>query len=306
MDFRPNDDQSAVLSAVSTLLERHSGPTRLRALGGDSPDYDHDLDKRLEAAGFFDVAAFGSTNRLDAALVQEAISMALGTAATGYRLLVAPSLPITVTGPLAVVPDGFVGPARFAADADAVVVVGADQVRLASPAPNADRSLSRLGFPVGQFSAPVGGEVLDGVDPAEIRAWLQVTLAVEIAGALRFATDLTVAYVIDRKQFGRSIGSFQAVQHGLAECAIATDGARLLALEAAFVGSAEAAAVALTHALEATKVVFGRTHQYTGAMGFTQEYDLHFATMRLVGLRSEAAALGRAAALVARQRWNVG
>jgi hypothetical protein len=303
MDFLLTDDQVAVLDSMGTLLGRHAGPERLRDLGGDQPSYDHDLDKHIETAGFFDIAAPGSTNRLDAALVQEAISVALGGSATSYRLLVAPSLPVASIGPMAIVADGHQGPVRFGHDADRVVVLGDRDVRMVAPPPVAQRTASRLGWPIGQFTSDLRGEILEGVDVGEVLAWLRVALAVEMVGAMRFATELTVEYVKERRQFGRPIGSFQAVQHGLAECAVAVEGARWLALEAADTGTREAASTALTHAVEAVPVVFSRTHQYSGAIGFTQEYDLHLATMRLVALRAEAESLGRPATVSAKQRW---
>ena len=304
MDFHLNDDQRAVHDAMSTLLSRHAGPSRLRQLGGDQPTYDHELERQLEAAGFLDIAERGSANRLDAALVQEAISVALGTVATSSRLLIAPSLPEAIKGPVSVIADGHRGPARFAADAVALIVIGDRDVRFVAPLPIAvECVVSRLGWPVGQLDDVPQGDVMIDVDPEEVLAWARIAFAVELVGAMRFATDLTVGYVIDRKQFNRSIGSFQAVQHGLAECAVAVEGARWLALEAAHNGTAGAAAVALTHAIQATKIVFPRTHQYCGAMGFTQEFDLHLATMRVVALRAEGEALGRPSIALARQRW---
>lgn len=304
MDFLLTDDQSAVQGAMATLLSRHAGPTRLRALGGDQPTYDHELDRHLESAGFLDLAASGSSNRLDAALVQESISIALAAAATSSRLLIAPSLPEAIKGPVSVVTDGHRGPARFAADAVALIIIGERDVRFAAPLPTQPAPVaSRLGWPVGQLDELPGGDVMMDVDPDDVRAWARIALAVEMVGAMRFATDLTVSYVIDRKQFNRSIGSFQGVQHGLAECAVAVEGARWLSLEAAYNGTPAGAAAALTHAIEASKIVFPRTHQYCGAMGFTQEFDLHLATMRVVALRAEAEALGRPASALARQRW---
>ncbi len=305
MDFRLDDDQRAVLDAVDTLLGRHAGPDRLHALGGAEPAYDHELHKHLESAGFLDVADHGGPDRLDAALVQEAIAQALGSVASGFRLLVAPSIPVSLRGPVAVIGDGHRGPARFAADTDAIVVIGASDVRVVREVPALDRPASKLGWPVGDVGALPAGEVVEGVDPEEVTAWVRIALAVELAGTMRFATELTVGYVKDREQFGRPIGSFQAVQHGLAECVVAVEGARWLALEAASQGSPEAALGALTHAVEATKVVFPRTHQYCGAIGFTREFDLHLATMRLVALRAEVEALGRPAGDYARRCWSL-
>lgn len=304
MDFTLNDDQRAVRDAMSTLLARHAGPARLRQLGGDDPTYDHELERQLEIAGFLDVVDHGSSNRLDAALVQEMIAETLGAVATSSRLLIAPSLPEAIKGPVSVVPAGHRGPARFAADAVALIVVGDRDVRFVAPLPTpAPRVVSRLGWPVGDLGEIPHGDVMIDVDPEEIRAWTRTALAIELVGAMTFALDLAVGYVTDRKQFDRAIGSFQAVQHGLAECAVAVEGARWLSLEAAYTGAPTAAAAALTHAVQATKIVFGRTHQYCGAMGFTQEFDLHLATMRLVALRAEGEALGRPAPALARKNW---
>ena len=305
MDFTLDSHQEAVLEAVGTLLSRHAGADRLRELGGDEPGYDHDLDKRLVEAGFLDLADSHSPHRLDAALVLEAISAALGSSAAGWRLLVGPTLGIDVEGPVAMVAEGHSGPARFAADAEAIMVIGLDQVRLVRPARGIPRVRSRLGWPVGDVCDLPAGGVVDGVPPPEVRSWARVALAVEMVGAMQFALDLTVGHVSERRQFNRAIGSFQAVQHGLAECAVAVEGARWLALESAWTGAAATAAAALTQAVEASKLIFSRTHQYSGAMGFTREYDLHLATMRLPALRSEAEALGRPALACAREHWGI-
>ena len=305
MDFTLDSHQEAVLEAVGTLLSRHAGADRLRELGGDEPDYDHDLDKRLVEAGFLDLADSHSPHRLDAALVLEAIAAALGSSAAGWRLLVRPTLGIDVEGPVAMVAEGHSGPARFAADAEAIMVIGRDQVHLVRPARGIPRVRSRLGWPVGDvYDLPAGG-VVDRVPASEVRSWARVALAVEMVGAMQFALDLTVGHVSNRRQFNRAIGSFQAVQHGLAECAVAVEGARWLTLEAAWTGAAATAAAALTQAVEASKLIFSRTHQYSGAMGFTREYDLHLATMRLPALRSEAEALGRPALACAREHWGI-
>ena len=305
MDFTLNSHQEAVLEAVGTLLSRHAGPARLHDLGGDEPGYDHDLDKRLAEAGFLDIAESGSTCRLDAALLLEAIAGALASSAAGSRLLVLPTLDVDVEGPVAVVAESHSGPARFAADADALVVIGDDHAHLIRPDRSAPRIRSRLGWPVGELNGLPAGEVIHEASASEVRSWARVAVATEMVGAMQFALDITVRHVSDRRQFDRAIGSFQAVQHGLAECAVAVEGARWLALEAAFTGSAGTAAGALTQASEASKLIFRRTHQYHGAMGFTREYDLHLATLRLLALRSEAESLGRPAAACAHEHWGI-
>ena len=305
MDFTLDSQQEAVLQAVRTLLSRHGGPARLHDLGGDEPGYDHDLDKRLAEAGFLDIAEPRRACRLAAALVLETRSGALASSAAGWRLLVLPTLDVDVEGPVAVVSERHSGPARFAADADALVVIGDDRVRLVRPDRRIPRVRSRLGWPVGEVSGLPEGGVIDEAPAAEVRAWARVALATEMVGAMQFALDITVRHVSDRRQFDRAIGSFQAVQHGLAECSVAVEGARWLALEAAFTGAASTAAAALTQASEASKLIFRRTHQYHGAMGFTREYDLHLSTLRLLALRSEAESLGRPAAACAHEHWGI-
>jgi alkylation response protein AidB-like acyl-CoA dehydrogenase len=134
-----------------------------------------------------------------------------------------------------------------------------------------------------------------------------VALAVEIAGTLRAALDVTLDYVKKRRQFGRAIGSFQAVQHRLAQAAALVEGTRWLALEAAGLGAPEErAAVAAAHAAAAAKHVFDETHQFTGAMGFTREHDLHATSMRLQALRLELGGVGAHRRAVAATRWPAG
>ena len=62
--------------------------------------------------------------------------------------------------------------------------------------------------------------------------WRCLTAAVQV-GIGAASLDIGVEYVKTRHQFGVPIGSFQAVQHRLADVAVAVDGARLLAYEAA-------------------------------------------------------------------------
>ena len=306
MDFLLDADQQAILAAVDTITARHAGATRMRALGGDEPAYDYDLHKHLAQAGYLDIGRdLGHEGRrLDAALVVEAVAGKLGVVAAGYHALVLPSLGLDVEGPIAIVPEGSPGLARFAADAEVVVGVGIDRVCVMRPTPGAiDRVRSRTGWPVGDASHTGGGDVLPGVDPAEIRAWWRIALAAELVGSMRAALDLTVAHVSDRFQFGRPIGSFQAVQHGLAKCAVAIEGARWLAYEAAWTADPSAAATALTAALKAAERVRRDTHQFTGALGFTTEYDLHLSTMRLPALAIEAGTIGSAMVAAATGRW---
>ncbi|MGD9999955.1 MAG: acyl-CoA dehydrogenase family protein [Ilumatobacteraceae bacterium] len=306
MDFTLDHDQQAVLDAVDTILERHAGPARMRELGGDEPAYDADLHARLADAGYLHVSV-GSSSRLDAALVVEAIARRLGVVAAGHAALLAPSLGVNVEGPLTAVNAGATGAARFAADAAAVVVLDDDEVRLVRDVSGVPRVGSRMGWPVGSaapwLAAGRQSETL-AVDPAEVRTWWRVAIACELVGSMRAALQLAVDHVTDREQFGRPIGSFQAVQHGLARCAVAVEGARWLAYEAAWSGDPVGAATAVAAAMQAAEHVRRDTHQYTGALGFTTEYDLHLSTMRLPALAIEAGLAGSPRVAAAVGRWS--
>ena len=160
-------------------------------------------------------------------------------------------------------------------------------------------------------TAPEGlatrGESLGSGSGARLEAAWRLALAVELAGAMSGALDETVAYVKQRRQFGRAIGSFQAVQHRLARCAIAVEASRWLAYEAAFKGGTpEMTATAVAYAASAAKRVFSETHQLSGAIGFTREHDLHVFSMRLQALRLELDGVGGHRRALAAARWGAG
>ena len=137
--------------------------------------------------------------------------------------------------------------------------------------------------------------------------------AQQMVGAMERCLDYSLAYANERKQFGRPIGKFQAVQHMLADAAgqyAAAAAAADLAAEAfGTSGFAFAVAIAKARAGEAAGKVAEIAHQVHGAMGFTQEHPLHFATRRLWSWRDEFGneaewnlALGRLAAAAGADR----
>ena len=113
----------------------------------------------------------------------------------------------------------------------------------------------------------------------------------QMVGAMERCLDHAVRYAMERKQFGRAIGKFQAIQMMLAEAAgqyaAATAAADLVA-EAYDTESFDfAIAVAKSRTGEAAGKVAEVCHQVHGAMGFTQEHPLHFSTRRLWSWRDE-------------------
>jgi acyl-CoA dehydrogenase len=113
--------------------------------------------------------------------------------------------------------------------------------------------------------------------------------AARLCGALRRVAELTLEYARQRSQFGRPIGSFQAVAHALAQqeaqvalAEAALAGALAGAASAGIDGRAEAARVAAGAAVDPVVKV---AHQVHGAIGVTREHDLHRFTLRLIEWR---------------------
>lgn len=140
-----------------------------------------------------------------------------------------------------------------------------------------------------------------------IRVHGAMARAAQMAGALESCLEQAVRYATERKQFGRPIGNFQVIQHYLAVVAghVAASGlAAEQAFRAADRGDARfETAVAKVRVGEAAGICASLTHQVHGAIGFTYEHSLHFATRRLWSWRAEFGAesawaieLGREAA----------
>ena len=115
--------------------------------------------------------------------------------------------------------------------------------------------------------------------------------AQQMVGAMERCIDYAVVYAMERQQFGRAIGKFQAVQHMLADAAgqysAAAAAAQLAAEAYGNTDFAFAVAIAKARVGEAAGKVAEVCHQVHGAMGFTQEHPLHFATRRLWSWRDE-------------------
>ena len=127
--------------------------------------------------------------------------------------------------------------------------------------------------------------------PPNFRAIMAMTRVASMCGGLEKLLELTIDYVGERKQFGRPISGFQAVQHNVARMAgevAASIRAGDAAIEAMdtnrFVLQVAAAKVRVG---EAAGIVAEIAHQAHGAMGFTHEHELHQYTRRLWAWRDE-------------------
>lgn len=111
-----------------------------------------------------------------------------------------------------------------------------------------------------------------------------VALAAEQLGAAQRCLDMAVDYAKNRIQFGRPIGSFQAIKHRCADMLVQVEGARSAAWHAAEVadsgGLATAASVAKMVCSEASLQVALDNMRIHGGIGFTWEHDAHLYVRR--------------------------
>jgi alkylation response protein AidB-like acyl-CoA dehydrogenase len=173
---------------------------------------------------------------------------------------------------------------RWAEHADVFVVATADGLRIVERADVDATAHSAIGGDAlssitWRGGDPLAGDIGGPLDHATITS---LAYAVGVAeGALRLA----VQHARDREQFGRPIGTFQAVAHRCADMRADIDACRYLAHQAAWAferGDAELQiSAAKSYANEAIRRVFLNAHQVHGAIGFSTEHPLHRFTTRL-------------------------
>ena len=107
-----------------------------------------------------------------------------------------------------------------------------------------------------------------------------VALCAEMVGGMQWVLDTTVEYAKTRQQFGRTIGSFQAVQHQCADMLLMTESARSATYYAAWAltegdpTASVAVSIAKAYCSDAYREVGNRGIQVHGGIGFTWEHDL--------------------------------
>jgi alkylation response protein AidB-like acyl-CoA dehydrogenase len=197
---------------------------------------------------------------------------------------------LTIAGRKLFVPD--------AATADLVICIAADDERPVilpidkategmsiNPMPSMDatRKLYEVEFDKVNISA---AEVFgaDGDSKSAIGQATQVAtvaLCAEMVGGMQWILDTTVEYAKTRQQFGKPIGSFQAVQHQCADMLLMTESARSATYHAAWAvtegtsNASLAVSIAKAYCSDAFREVGNRGVQVHGGIGFTWEHDLH-------------------------------
>jgi alkylation response protein AidB-like acyl-CoA dehydrogenase len=182
-------------------------------------------------------------------------------------------------------------PTLYAASADVAVVVAGPGVyavelggvgpREALPAMDRTRELGVLTFDAAP-AVRVGN-----ADAAALLLDRAVTLAsAEMLGAADRVLWMSVEYAKDRIQFGKPIGSFQAVKHMLADALVDVEGMRSTVYYAAWCAAADdrdrslSASMAKAWCSDASRRVMGVGLQVHGGIGFTWEHDMHLYVKR--------------------------
>jgi alkylation response protein AidB-like acyl-CoA dehydrogenase len=292
-----SEERELLRETVAALVEKHASPGAVRAATESQRGYDESLWKLLceqvgAAALVVPEELGGAGGELaDAAVVLEELGRALvptpllGTTLAELALLASDE---PDTGALERLAEGAsIGavafdPAYVVNGAIADVVVGTDGTTLtrwteftATPAATMDltRPLARV--------EPAGTADI-GADPglADTAALL---IAAEQIGAAAKCLDLTVAYTKERVQFGRPIGSFQALKHRMADLYVAVQSARAVVNDAIAEPSPISAALARVSASEAFSKVVAEAVQMHGGIAITWEHDIQLYFKRAHG-----------------------
>lgn len=302
MDFAPNDDQRIFLGVLDQIA---AGPEADWAVGSDWRRFQWAgaLDAILEENGFFDCAAEPDLGPVAAAEMVIRLAQLPVLVESAASALLRPRFAPDLPRPLAVA----IGPAqaiRFLPVARSVMRIGAAGVEVADLAEGAAAPADSLfAYPMGHLPADLAWRSIR-VDPVEVLDCWRVAVAAELAGALQGGLTSVLAHVRDRRQFGRALGSFQAVQHRLAGAAARIEGGRLMTLRAAATGEPVDAARALGWLQASARTIAYDLHQFMGAMGLTLEHPLHRWTYRVRLLQAEVSGGTGNLALAAERNWS--
>jgi alkylation response protein AidB-like acyl-CoA dehydrogenase len=312
MDVRLSAEQQALRDSVARVVDRY-GPDTVRSL--DDTERRAGLDAAVDASGWRDLrlptgGGAPQASGVEAAVVAEELGRGLADtaflgptlAAELRRLAGAPPaatvetvvLTATLSAPAVMdpgLPRGAVAPdARGATGALVLVPApggaghGLASVALDPAGPGTD--LTRPGAAVAAgHTVPEEVPSAHRLTDDDLSQWTALGLALDCAdlvGVMRGAVDLAVGYASERRQFDRPIGSFQAVQHLLADAYTTMEGSRSVALHAAWSVDAQeprealvAAAVAKAYCARAARTACETAVQVHGGIGNTWECLAH-------------------------------
>ena len=290
-----SEERQLLRETVAALVDKHASPEAVRTAMESERGYDEKLwtllCEQVGAAALVVPEELGGAGGelADAAVVLEELGKALvPTPLLGTTLAELALLAVGAHEPLEGLAEGTsIGTVAF--DADYVingdvadVVIGADGENLTrwttfTATPKSTMDLTR------RLSSVIPGDtVVLGTDPglADTAALL---MAAEQIGAASRCLDLTVAYTKDRVQFGRAIGSFQALKHRMADLYVKVSSARAVVNDAIADPSPTTASLARYFASEALSAVTAEAIQLHGGIAITWESDIQLYFKRAHG-----------------------
>ena len=313
MDLELTPEQEALVDVFGSLAERACPVPRVRdheALGFAPGLWEQLRTAGAPGMGVPETRGGGGATVLDLALVAEALGRrlapapfvehtvaarllgrvdALTDAITDGTEIATLALRPAAGGRARLVPAGAVATVVVALDGDELVCAHDEPPGVAVPnlasAPLADRALAPPGTKRRVLAAGAEARALLA---GALDEWRVLTAAL-LAGVGAGALDVARAYVCEREQFGVPIGSFQAVQHSLADLAVALDGARLLFSKAAWATDEQRddapwlAGAAFLFCTEQARRASERGLHFHGGYGFMEEYDIQLFYRRAKG-----------------------
>ena len=300
MDFDLSDDQIALREGARDLLDGLAAPAQVRAHTASGAAFDASLWAAMADQGWLGIElpeAHGGVGLgpVEVAVLCEELGRHAAPAPFAPTVLAIAALADAgedawvdrlMTGEaLACVAWDPAAPVPYAPSADVAVVLADDGVYAVDiverparqPAMDLTRELGWLPFDRSR-ARPIGGA--DARDRLLDRG--ATFAAADLLGSASRALDLAVEHAKERVQFGRPIGSFQAVKHRCADMLVDVEGMRSTVYWAAWcIGAADpeshvAASTAKTWCTDASKRVMSSALQVHGGIGFTWEHDLHF------------------------------
>jgi alkylation response protein AidB-like acyl-CoA dehydrogenase len=334
MDLRPSDEQQQLVDAYAALYAKESSSERVRAAepgGFDERLWAQLLELGSVAMGVDEAAGGWGASLLDLALVAEQHGRALGSAPlietqVAARLLARAGEPAAalladvlgsgrmvtiqlrrIRGDVAtLVPAGAVASDVLVWRGDQLVVVpiGDDKV-----VPENVGSMPLADVPLHGATTLATGAEATALHEAALDDWLVLT-ASALVGIAQRSVEIGVEYVKEREAFGEKIGAFQGIGHRLADMKVATDGAELLAREAAWAAAeeperfGELAAMAFAFAAETARDASYWSLHFHGGYGFMVEYDIQLCYRRARAWANVVMDPGRAYRRVADRRYG--
>ena len=292
-----SEERELLRSTVAALVEKHAPPAAVRSAMESERGYDESLWNLMceqvgAAALVVPEESGGAGGELaDAAVVLEELGKALvptpllGTTLAELALLAADEPDADVLEELAA--GTKIGAVVF--DPDVVINGDVADIVVAADGQRLNRLTQFTAHPVETMDLTRRLARIESRDDTDIGAdpgiadTAAILLAAEQIGAAARCLDLTVAYTKDRVQFGRPVGSFQALKHRMADLYVAVQSARAVVNDAIAEPSPTSAALARFTASEAFSKVAAEAVQMHGGIAITWEHDIQLYFKRAHG-----------------------